>query len=518
MRKESLSLRSRREWLKTAGALGLGAAASTVAMSTAVGEVDAVAVVTAQPRVLTINHDPQFFVDDYLVDNRWGIEVRSVPVRRIFHPPKKDERNPIIMEDGFNGYYLNVVRDDRAGLYRMVYQEYWEISSIHPIKYTYATAYAESTDGIHWKLPRIGKYMFKDTRDNNIVMLGPSGGAAECQVLLDLPEEERHGYQYVMGYGTLGASGIHLIGSQDGIVWDPASDVPITPPNYNPDHPNSIVWDPQRRKFVWFTRATNIYSGGDSGPRRRVARLEHSKLWEKWPVFPENILIPDELDEKSGHYYFYGMPTRYHAGIYWGFLWPYAMGLKEDIYTELAFSRDGRSFQRFSERLRLIDLGTGNAWDRGMVLGLARWVEVGDEWWFYYSGTAGVHDAIDKDRKPGVGLARLRKEGFVSLRSPDVGGAVVTHPLRWSGGKLYVNADAGQGELTVRVTGYDRKPIANFDPQLSLPVVGNSIRHEVKWKDGDISDLKGQAIRLEFFMKNIVDLYTFRAVPRGERP
>lgn len=68
----------------------------------------------------------------------------------------------------------------------------------------------------------------------------------------------------------------------------------------------------------------------------------------------------------------------------------------------------------------------------------------------------------------------------------------------------------------MRITDYDRKPLANFDPQLSLPVVGNSIRHEVKWRDRHISDLKGQAIRLEFRMRGMIDLYGFRAVPGGE--
>ena len=243
--------------------------------------------------------------------------------------------------------------------------------------------------------------------------------------------------------------------------------------------------------------------------------MEHAELWDKWPVHTENVIIPDELDEKGEHNYFYGMPTRYHAGIYWGFLWPY--GLKVgDIFTELAFSRDGRNFQRFPERPRLIDLGNGNAWDGGMVFGSVGWVEVGDEWWIYYSGRDRGHNSLKST--PGIGLARLRREGFASLRSPDAGGAVVTRLLRWPGAKLYVNADAGQGELTVRITGYDRKPVANFDPPLSLPVVGDSVRHEVKWKNGDIGDLKGQAIRLEFFMKNIVDLYGFRAVPGGERP
>jgi hypothetical protein len=304
---------------------------------------------------------------------------------------------------------------------------------------------------------------------------------------------------------------MHLIGSQDGIHWDPASDTLIAP-GFTPDTHTSIVWDPRHRKCVCFTRAVDIYND-ENGPRRRVARLENPKIWDEWPVFPENILIPDELDARSGHTWFYGMPTKYYAGIYWGFLWPYRPG--EDIYTELAFSRDGKSFRRLPERPRLIDLGSGNAWDRGMVFA-SGWLEVGNEWWIYYAGCDGGH--ASNKLTTGIGLARVRKEGFVSLRSPSGGGVVVTRLLRWPGGRLYVNADASQGELTIRVTAYDRKPIPGFDPNPSLPIAGDNVRHEVKWSSEDIRSLKGRAIRLEFGMEDVVDLYGFRAVPAGEQP
>lgn len=462
-----------------------------------------------EPRVVDINHDPQLFLDDYLVDNHWGMQDPTEAVTRVFHSPRKDERNPVIAE---NGGYVNVARDERAGLFRMWYQEYWN-QSLSPRKYTYGIAYAESTDGIHWKLPRIGKFPFKNTIDNNIVLLSSSGGDAECQFLLELPRELRRGYEYVMLYMTYDPDqrGMHLIGSQNGIDWDPTSDTLIAP-DFCPDTHNSILWDPRQRKYVCFTRAVNIYND-DNGLRRRVARLENSKLWDEWRVFPENILIPDNLDARSGYTLFYGMPTKYYVGIYWGFLWPYRPG--EDIYTELAFSRDGRSFQRLPEHPRLIDLGPANAWDRGMV-SASGWLEVGDEWWIYYSGSDGRHSSYD--RTTGIGLARVRKEGFVSLRSPVGGGFVVTRLLHWPGGRLYVNADAGQGDLTIRVTAYDRKPISGFDPNPSLPIGGDSVRHEVKWRDGDIRSLKGRAIRLEFCMETAVDLYGFRAVPKGEQP
>ena len=369
---------------------------------------------------ISIDEQPQFFVDDHLVDNRWGVEYLTEAVIRVFHAPVKHAGNPVIAG---RGGYVNVRRE--GGRFRMWYQDYWD-QSLEPRRYTYGVAYAESEDGVDWRLPTIGRHPFKGTKENNIVLLGPGGGRAEVPYLLDVPEEARRGYPYLLLYLTDEPKSARLIGSYDGVDWDPASDTCIAP-GFTPDTHGSIVWDRRRGRFVWFTRATNLYR--DRGARRKVARLEHERLWEEWPIRSENILLPDQLDAETVHNYFYGMPTRYHAGIYWGFLWPYRH--QEDIYTALAFSRDGSNFQRPPDRPPLIGLGAEGAWDGGMVMA-SNWVEVGDEWWIYYAGTSGRHK--ERDPLPGIGLARLRKEGFASLRSPAGGGFVVTKVLQGPAG------------------------------------------------------------------------------------
>jgi len=195
------------------------------------------------------------------------------------------------------------------------------------------------------------------------------------------------------------------------------------------------------------------------------------------------------------------MPTRYYGGIYWGFLWPYQH--QEVIYTALAWSRDGRNFQRPVNRPRLLDLGAQGAWDGGMAMA-SNWLEVGDEWWMYYTATRGRHKEFDPG--PGIGLARLRKEGFASLRSPPGGGFVVTKTLLSPGGILRVNADAAKGELRVRLTDYGRAPLPGFE---SRPITGDGVRQEVCWDCGSAAIPAGGPLRLEFEMKGIVDLYSF---------
>lgn len=444
---------------------------------------------------------PQLFVDDHLVDNRWGVEYLTETVTRVFHAPIKHDANPLVSG---TGGMLNVVWDDEAQLFRMWYQEYWD-QSMEPRLYTYAIAYAESADGLDWRLPTIGEHEFKGTKQNNIVLLGPTGGRAETPCLLDVPERFKKGYKYVMLYLTDDPKSSRMIGSQDGIHWDAASDTCIAT-DYTPDAPNRIIWDPQTERFVWFTRATNIYR--NRGERRKVGRLEHTALWEEWPLRSENILLPDQLDAETKHNYFYGMPTSYYAGMYWGFLWSYQH--QEDIYVSLAFSRDGYDFTRPADRPRLIDLGDEGSWDGGMVSANG-WIEVGDEWWIYYVGTDGRHH--EREPVPGIGLAKLRKEGFASLRSPAGGGFVVTKVFECPGasqspgGGLQVNADVSKGELRVKVTDYERQVLPGFEQSVSLS--GDGVRQDVVWEGASLRALAGQEIRLEFEMKGVVDLYGF---------
>ncbi len=450
-----------------------------------------------------IGAEPQFLFDNYLVDNYWAIKYKKEAVRRVFHQPTKYEGNPVLAGDGG---YTSVLKDKQTGAFQMWYQT----ALVDPKKEQrteYALAYAESKDGLKWTLPKLGLYEWKGAKENNICWTGIKSRRASSPFLLDLPEKDRKGYRHVMLYRE--TDGMHLIGSQDGIKWDRASDVRISP--IHSDTVNAIVYDPRRKEYVLYCRAKHVYrtfQGAilDTGESRRIARMTNKELWAEWKAEPQNILVPDELDADKGFDCFYGMPVRFSSGIYWGFLWPFKTNT--DIHTELAFSRDGIHYERLPGRPRLIERGPEGAWDDGMVFGGDQWVEVGDEWWLYYAGWDGPHQS--RTRKPGIGLVKLRKEGFISVRGPASGGVVVTRQLRWPGGKLLVNADARQGELKVRVTDAKRKVLPGFDYDDCQALKGNNVAHEITWKDKGIASLGGQVIRLEFFLKE-ADLYTFRA-------
>ncbi|QDU00137.1 hypothetical protein [Gimesia aquarii] len=455
---------------------------------------------------------PQFVFDGYIVDNYYALKYKQQSMERIFHAPKKHGMNPLISGEGG---YVNVRRDSQTGRFQMWYQTHAPKLDEQGkfIGSNYAIAYAESKDGLTWNRPRLGLLNWNGTKDNNIVWKGITDKRASGPCLLDIPEGERKGYRYLMSYHTGGAgkgmNGIRVVGSHDGVHWDKSSDSLLA--ELHSDTLNSIVYDPISRQYVMYCRAKHIYrtfkgSILDTGASRRVARMTGPSIWEEWATEPQNILVPDELDNSNQFNFFYGMPVRYHAGIFWGALWPFKMNT--DIVTELAFSRDGVQFERLASRPQLIALGKEDSWDDGMVFG-NHWIEVGDEWWFYYAAFDGPH-GDSSDRKPGIGLATTKKERLISLHGPRDGGVIITRKINWRGEKLILNANASQGEIKVRVSDAKRRVLDGFDYDDCVPCNSDNVRHEIHWKKQSIGSLKGQIIRLEFLLLN-ADLFTFRA-------
>ncbi len=529
--KSQLIRRRRFLWAGTSSLLGLGLAGLGATAASAAVPLGALA---AEP--LEIGHQPQFLFDLYAVDCTWGLRSKGDPVKRVFHPPTKHKANPVLTED--NPSWLWTARDAPGGTIHAWYQAN-QFSAGKSGNYATSIAYARSDDGVHWERPvldlfprdewpRAGQAPLKLPRNAvlHASLLDPAAAHSTCgtPMILDVPEKDRRGYRYLMFYKISGMplSGLRLIGSQDGIHWDPKSDFLVS--RLPSDHPNAIVHDPQRQEYVMFCRAKHIYRAINQGremidcgeSRRGIARMTSRELWTEWTGQPQTILVPDEVDAATGFNYFMAMPVWYRAGIYWGFLEPFRWN--DLVYSELAWSRDGIQFHRLPGRPKLIEFGPEGSWDDSLIFACPKWIEMGDQWYIYYSGWDGPHDSVPsrgKARTGAVGLATIRKEGFVSLRAPKEGGVVCTRSLRWPGGSLLVNAAAAEGELSVRISDELRRPIGGLDYPDCIVLDGDSTRQEVRWKTGGLEPMAGRVIRIEFLLKN-ADLYTFGAAPLDE--
>jgi hypothetical protein len=106
---------------------------------------------------------------------------------------------------------------------------------------------------------------------------------------------------------------------------------------------------------------------------------------------------------------------------------------------------------------------------------------VGDELWLYYSGYDEAHDLLPY--QSAIGLAKMRKDGFVSLDADEVAGEIVTK--RFSG---RIRGDAGELQRTRRFgAGGTARRRRQSDSRVCRsecePLEGDAVRKVVAWKD-----------------------------------
>jgi hypothetical protein len=95
----------------------------------------------------------------------------------------------------------------------------------------------------------------------------------------------------------------------------------------------------------------------------------------------------------------------------------------------------------------------------------------------------------------------------------DAVGVLTTRPVRFSGKRLFVNADVANGEVRVEVLDSAGEVIKRFAKTKCVPVRGDGTRQAVRWRGvGDLGSLAGQAVRLRFYVQG-GGLYSFWVSP-----
>ena len=169
---------------------------------------------------------------------------------------------------------------------------------------------------------------------------------------------------------------------------------------------------------------------------------------------------------------------------------------------QLACSRDLKNWKRLGDRQPFLGpsrIGTG-AYDTHCLQNGDHPLVRGDELWFYYSGMKSYAQISDEYPDQGaVCLAILRRDGFISLDAQEAEGVLVTEPFVLEGSELFVNCDGHhQGGLTVEVLDADGADVL----AKSAPVIGDQLRAQLQWDEGDLASLKNQKVRLRFVVQN----------------
>ncbi len=470
--------------------------------------------------------EPQLFIDDYLIENRFNENFLSASVPHVAHKPERSTK-PIVTRDPDKPWeadglgYLSVAYDSEAKLFRLYYQVVVRPEVKGKAGYpsvNYCVGYAESADGIRWSKPLFGLVPWGSIARTNIVLQGqneahaphiqiaPPENAGSIRNIGSLPRSAFRDHRILMYCGDYP----HFLStSHDGIRFAERRQQ-VLPRRI--DCHQTLLYDEERREFVTFLRNKMIFGGATGTPKkanhRMISRLSSPELWTMWSQMPTTVLLPDAGDADR----FYAMPTFRYGGVYFGFL-HHLRQVPMSVEVELVTSRDGFNWRRSASGQKLIPVGTDTEWDRGMVYAADRVIENGDEWWLYYSGHGDYHN--EHHSWGSVGLLRFRKEGFVSVRADSEGRTsyLVTRPFRWPGGDLVINADTRGGQVAVRVTDVRRDPLGELSYENCVPFRGDATRHQMEWRSGAIHELKGQIVRLEFrFVR--ADLYGFVAARR----
>jgi hypothetical protein len=494
------------------------------------------------------------FLDDWHIGSMEGLKRQG-------HPAQRYPGNPILAKTfpweqcRVQLYGRCIVHNPETQRYQMYYiaqprcEHYPNVAVAGEPAVGWVTlpCYAESEDGIHWERPLRPDVSFEDCAQTNILDLrrGPS---FEPGILWDAHEpdpqrrykafvwdqdfhipvpgkvtfprnaqnvpmirvlDEAGNVAYEQIYDTWG---IRLAFSADGIHWrnDPGWAFRC----YS-DTGQSVLYDARLGKYVAFGRFNNatfttseVTYGKDTGTAfnigRNVARVE-SEDFLHWSE-PELVLAADSHDPDS--FQINSMPVDLYEGLYIGLMEvdvrPHPNPLRP---IQLAASRDSRHWTHVADRFDCLAAPAPDAWDSGVHAGWVRpatglFVRDEEVRMYYNAGPA-------EDPFAGIGMARWRRDGFVSLHAGESGGTLLTRPFIPDGPTLHLNIAAPDGEVTVRVCDIQGRAVETWTvSRPSATVRGDHTDIAVDWRDSDFGTRIGKPVSLRIEMRS-ADLYSF---------
>ena len=470
-----------------------------------------------------MNGTRHLFVDDLHLTGVVGLQRKLNQVEK--HPS-----NPVLKpEDPWEGDGMwaknSTIYDPTEGVFKLWYN------------CGQRTGYATSSDGLHWQRPNLGLVEFEGATKNSmlkkrvfqIVHGGDHFGA--------LPPEQT--------YNALGWSheeGQHVISSADGLRWTEARKLQLlagdtlvctkttecltgTEPQHLPGYPVTQGQPRYINVVRWCLPVGRFDGSTELRPVRRVQVLYRSDDFVDWKQ-PTRILTPDDLDDEMAQ-------ERIEAALSDGSL---TEDCKEDrrceFYTVLVFpyedmyiglllildpsyelkrigksnqcgpaemqlvaSRDLVDWKRLGERRAFIPRGGPGQFDWAAAWYSSLPIVKGNELWFFYTGSCLPHtcgpEALERrlsqvesgelPAKSSIGLATLRRDGFISLDAGNRPGYLLTKPFPWpKSSTVHLNTDARAGEVRVSVCQPDGTPYPGYE--LSEPVTGDMPDAVVKWR------------------------------------
>ena len=501
--------------------------------------------------MLLVGTAPQYFFDNVVME-----QIQDLT--KVFHSPAKDPE-PVLQKDRpwehvpyFTVCGWSVVRDSQSGEFKCWYED-WQINpqgthaeGAAPDRPTLEITpsrmcYARSDDGQTWQKPALD-YSVEDGKKTNVVFGNPSHLRAESSTVIEDLLESDPAKRFKTFYGHIAPAGyvVSIAHSPDGIRWTPSN-----PPEFG--HLGTglgdvymVFQDLESHAYRLTGRHQGILTVHHDARRpqtpcvffhptypRDASRANKRRVFQATSTdlvhfsSPHCIITPDEdienLDET-----FYGMAQIRMGQGYLGFL-NTLHEVSNTMNVRLVHSRDGWSWHHLNHRQPWLTTSE-DSWDRNMVNISSPPIRVDDELYVFHGGARNHHDwwisglqeeldvpeAFTLDEVGyGLGLARLRPDGFVSLDAGPVReGVMVTRALRTSGKQLVLNADCGTGGcIRIEATDADENVLGGCALDRFDTYTGDSLNAVMTWQGKPDIPHSG-CLRLRFFMRN-ASLYSF---------
>lgn len=466
----------------------------------------------SSPEVVDINRGRQLFTDDFLID-RAGTQMH-----RAYHRPVKYSGNPVFFpespeETGPDFPPCAIAKsggvwfDDRDQLFKM-----WYMTG-----YLGYAALATSEDGIHWKRPA------QDVVPGTNLILPKDVHPDSGSVVIDhTAEDPQERYKMLVREPNSDQPLLvdfpgRLFTSADGIHW---TEKGATGPMHDR---STMFYNPLKKEWVQSIRMVhpvavrcryhfadrNFLKSGEWTSETMIPWLR-ADCMDNGKFLPAQLYNFDAIAYESiligFHQILHGPNNRVGE----------ESGLPKLTELYLSTSRDGFHWHRTDRTPFIPARREYGSWEYGYVESSAGMcLIVGDELWIYYSAYAGDPKRITSDWKTNgtyangaIGLAKLRRDGFVSMRPSIPECPLLTRPLRFDGSRLFINAGTAGSRLSVQVIDAQGKPLPGLSHDDCIGFEGNSTCAEVKWKDRDLRGLGDAKIRLQLRMDR-GDLFAF---------
>ena len=400
------------------------------------------------------------------------------------------------------------------------------------------TCYATSEDAINWEKSNLALFDYPGLTwrgtsigtENNILFDENLRGAI-FDPNADDPQERFKGLIYRGGE-------LQPVASPDCIHW---RDMQV--PTLSSSDESHFSLDPHEKLFIAMVK--------HRGPYGRSFCLTTSSDFKQWSE-QELVFHADQVDQENGferlQKFFddpayltpvynrpeewrtdvYNFPVFRYEGLYLGtpvmHHWaakhpPLYENVDSRKSVELTCSRDLRHWERVANRATFLELspvGDGSAYDTGQMVITNGPLVRNNELWFYYAGlrhrSLSIADRQNRAHLDGsaVCMAKLRMDGFVSLKGGIEWGSVTTTPIDVEGPALHVNVDSWRGRVKAEVLDAEEdRALQGYSVDESLPATVDSIDESMRWTDKqDLSELVGRTVRLRFSMLS-GELYSY---------